>query len=71
MSAKTLTKAVAIREGLADFQEQEREAWRAYEEANACHCCCCTGECSYAFQESTPEEQEAWMRNYWDWWENR
>lgn len=64
---KTLTKADAIREGLEDLQDALEAAQKAVDAALMCHCCCCTGECSYAFQESTPEGQEQWLRNYWDW----
>jgi hypothetical protein len=62
--AKTLA-VLEIEAGLKDHEDAIRDAYAAYEEATACHCCCCTGECTTVFQDSTPEEQEAWLQNYW------
>lgn len=64
--APKLSAKQMIREGLEDAREELRDAARVYlQESYACHCCCCTGECSRSFEDSTEEEQEAWMLNYW------
>lgn len=55
----------AIREGVAEWQEAEREAYRTYVASSMCHCCCCTGECTYAFQEAPEWQQAEWMEAYW------
>ncbi|QFG12162.1 Hypothetical Protein OBI_RACECAR_34 [Arthrobacter phage Racecar] len=65
MSRPVLAAKAAIAEGLAEVLEGERQAARAYAEGSMCHCCCCTGECTLTFQESSEEEQAAWLANYW------
>ena len=59
----TLPKALAIREGLADAHEATQDALQAYDEH---YCCCCSGECTMAFMESTEQEQADWLQNYWE-----
>jgi hypothetical protein len=58
-----MSKRTEIQAGLIEWLEGVEEEIR---EANSCHCCCCTGECTAAFEESTPEEQDAWLEGYWE-----
>jgi hypothetical protein len=64
MSPKLSAKQM-IREGLEEATEERIAADKALWELSGCHCCCCTGECTLTFQESTEEEQAAWLANYW------
>jgi hypothetical protein len=63
--APKLSAKQMIREGLEEVAQADLEAAKAYWELSGCHCCCCTGECTYAFQESTEDEQSEWLASYW------
>lgn len=59
-----MSKRTEIQAGLEEYAEELADA-RMYD-GSGCHCCCCTGECTGAFEESTPEQQAEWMANYWE-----